>query len=105
MMGKWWVGLLVLAASAALTAGEEGFRTIFDGATSQGWILCDGKPLTKEFVQAEGLNPHGTGSYLVVHEQKHEDFVLEFDYKLTRGCNSGVFIRTSDLKDPVYTGI
>jgi hypothetical protein len=78
---------------------------IFDGTSSAGWILCDEKPLPMANVQADGLNPHGTGSYLVVHETKVGDFVLDFDYKLSKGCNSGVFVRTSDLKNPVNTGI
>ena len=51
-------------------------------------------------VQTDGLNPHGTGSYLVVHETKFGDFVLDFDYKLTKGCNSGVFIRVERLERP-----
>jgi Domain of Unknown Function (DUF1080) len=93
--------LAVLAAAAV----EKEFRVIFDGTAGTGWILCDKKPLPKDNVQPDGLNPHGTGSYLVVHETKFGDFVLEFDYKLTKGCNSGVFIRVSDLKDPVPTGI
>src|SRR6185312_13800576 len=28
-----------------------------------------------------------------------------FDYKLSKGCNSGVFLRVGDLGDPVNTGI
>jgi len=87
------------------SAADKEFRTLFDGTTGTGWMLCDKKPLPKEHVQADGLNPHGTGSYLVVHETKFADFVLDFDYKLSTGCNSGVFIRISDLGDPVNTGI
>jgi hypothetical protein len=94
------LALVILAG-----ADDRPLRLVFDGQTPKGWMLCDQKPLPKEFVQADGLNPHGTGSYLVVHEQKHGDFVLDFDYKLTRGCNSGVFIRVSNLSDPVYSGI
>jgi hypothetical protein len=93
--------LAVLVAAAA----EKEFRVIFDGTSGAGWILCDKKPLPKDHVQSDGLNPHGTGSYLVVHETQYGDFVLDFDYKLTKGCNSGVFIRTSNLNDPVNTGI
>ena len=81
--------LAVLAAAGA----EKDFRVIFDGTSGTGWVLCDKKPLPKENVQADGLNPHGTESYLVVYETKFSDFVLDFDYKLTKGCNSGVFIR------------
>ena len=99
------LGLIGLALFVVLGANDQGFRSIFDGTSGKGWILCDGKPLPKAFVQPEGLNPHGTGSYLVVHDTKAGDFVLDFDYKLTKGCNSGVFIRVSDLNDPVNTGI
>jgi hypothetical protein len=94
----------ILALMMAATAEQE-FKVIFDGKSGTGWILCDKKPLPKDNVQADGLNPHGTGSYLVVHDTTVGDFVLDFDYKLSKGCNSGVFLRTSDLKDPVNTGI
>ena len=40
-----------------------------------------------------------------MHEEKHGDFVLDFDYKLSKGCNSGVFVRVGDPKDPVNTGL
>jgi hypothetical protein len=93
-----------LAVAVAAGAQQE-FKTIFDGSTSTGWILCDKQPMPKANAQPDGLNPHGTGSYLVVHETKYSDFVLDFDYKLSKGCNSGVFIRVSDLANPVYTGI
>ena len=98
-------GLIALALAALVAADEPGFRPIYDAATGAGWMLCDQKPLPRAFVQPDGLNPHGTGSYLVVHESKFADFILDFDYKLTKGCNSGVFLRVSDLSDPVYTGI
>jgi hypothetical protein len=94
----------VLAVMMAAMAEQE-FRVIFDGISGTGWILCDKKPLPTVNVQSDGLNPHGTGSYLVVHETQVGDFVLDFDYKLSKGCNSGVFLRTSDLNNPVNTGI
>ena len=33
------------------------------------------------------------------------DFVLALDFKISKGCNSGIFIRTGSAKDPVQTGI
>jgi serine/threonine protein kinase/tetratricopeptide (TPR) repeat protein len=85
---------------------EDELRTIFDGSSAAGWMLSKGKnPLPPSHVQKDGLNPHGTGSYLVVYHEKLSDFELDFDYKLEKGCNSGVFLRVSDLADPVNTGI
>ena len=79
-------------------------RTIFDGKSPKGWMLTNGLPLDPKHVQRDGLNPHGTGSYMVVYRDKVEDFVLDFDYKLTEGCNSGVLLRVSNLNDPPNTG-
>ena len=80
-------------------------RMIFDGKSGHGWMLCNRAPLPRQNIQPDGLNPHQSGSYLVVYDQKLGDFVLDFDYKLTKGCNSGVFLRVSDLNNPVQTGI
>ncbi len=38
-------------------------------------------------------------------KEKYGDFVLDLEFKVVEGTNSGIFFRTSDLKDPVYTGI
>jgi hypothetical protein len=81
-----------------------GFTTIFDGS-SKGWFLCDGGPLPKANVQSDGLNPHGTDSYMVAYAQPIGDFELDFDYKLTKGGTAGVFVRVSDLDDPVDSGL
>jgi hypothetical protein len=80
-------------------------KRIFDGTSGQNWMLLNRKPLSRAHVERDGLNPHGTGSYMVVYQQKLADFVLDFDYKLTRGCNSGVFLRVSNLNDPINTGL
>jgi hypothetical protein len=80
-------------------------RTIFDGKDAKDWMLTSKRPVPGKHVQPDGLNPHGTGSYLVVYRQKLGDFILDFDYQLSPGCNSGVFLRVGDLDDPVTTGI
>ena len=103
---------VVLAAAStpdhrvvAPTAPPAVTTTIFDGKTGQGWMFSDRQPVPLENIQPDGLNPHGPGSRLVVYNQMLSDFVLDFDYKLTRGCNSGVFLRVGDLDDFVNTGI
>jgi len=106
MRSKMTAALLGVALAAGALGADEGFKTIFDGTSGAGWITNkDKKPLAKANVQSEGLNPHGSGGYIVVHDRPHGDFVLDFDYKLSKGCNSGVFIRVGDLKNPVYTGL
>ena len=86
---------------------DEEFHTIFDGTSGKGWILCDNfkRPVPSANIQRDGLNPRSSGAYLVVYDEKLGDFELDFDYKLARRCNSGVFLRVSDLNDPIHTGI
>ena len=38
-------------------------------------------------------------------EQTYGDFVLELEFKVATNTNSGVYLRTADRQDPVYTGI
>ena len=56
------------------------------------------------------INPHGCGGYMMIHEKTWSDFVLSLDFKISKGCNSGVFIRTFPLtprpgKDVGFNGI
>ena len=47
---------------------------------------------------------------MMIHEKTWSDFVLALDFKISKGCNSGVFIRTYPLtprpgKDVGFNGI
>ncbi len=35
---------------------------------------------------------------MMVHKKPWENFVLSLDFKISKGCNSGIFIRTFSLK-------
>ena len=98
-------------ADNALTPEEKaaGWRLLFDGKTTDGWMTSDQKtPRTP--VDQDSLNPHKSGHYMLVHTQQWSDFVLSLDFKISKGCNSGVFIHTNPLtprpgKDVGYNGI
>ena len=106
--------LLAPAAAAAdneLTAKEkdDGWVLLFDGKTLDGWMTSAGKP-SKTPVEDGSINPHKCGDYMMVHKEQWGDFVLACDFKTSRGCNSGIFIRTASLrprpgKDVGYNGI
>ena len=106
--------LSVLSAFAAdnrLTPEEKraGWLLLFDGQTLNGWMTSEGKPSRKP-VEDGCINPHGCGHYMMVHTQQWSDFVLALDFKITKGCNSGIFVRTASLtpqpgKDVGYNGI
>ena len=80
------------SAWPCLGRGRGGRRRAQDDlrrTSAKGWITNNGQTLPKANVQADGLNPHGSGGYIVVHEKPHGDFVLDFDYKLSQGVQLG----------------
>src|SRR5688572_2534033 len=87
-----------VAADNSLTEQEkkDGWVLLFDGRTLDGWMTSNSKP-SKRPVEDGSLNPHKCGGYMLVHEKQWGDFTLSLDFKLSKGCNSGVFVRTASL--------
>jgi len=102
--------LLASSASAAdnqLSADEQadGWVLLFNGDDLGGWKNNDGKPVAAK-IEDGAINVHGTGGYLLVYDQPFGDFDFKCDVKMSQPeCNSGVFVRTGDLADPVNTGL
>jgi hypothetical protein len=99
------------AADNELTAREkeDGWVLLFDGKTLDGWMTSSQQP-SKTPVEDGCINPHKCGGYMMVHEKQWDNFVLSCDFKISKGCNSGIFVRTSPLtprpgKDVGYNGI
>ncbi|MBX3444774.1 MAG: DUF1080 domain-containing protein [Planctomyces sp.] len=116
---------LLLAALAATAADESasapapntltdaeraaGWKLLFDGKSTDGWISIKGAPLPASHVQDGALNPHPC-NYMLVYERPLKDYVLSLDFKISPKCNSGVFIRTHSLtprpgRDVGFNGI
>ena len=119
----WWVAVAVLIqavdpgpahgeeADNALSAEEkkDGWLLLFDGKSLDGWQTSSGQP-SKVPVEDGCINPHGSGGYMMIHQKTWANFVLSLDFKISKGCNSGVFIRTYPLtprpgKDVGFNGI
>jgi Domain of Unknown Function (DUF1080) len=99
------------AAENVLTPREkaEGWRLLFDGKSLEGWLTSSGKA-SRVPVEEGCINPHGCGGYMMVPRGDWSDFVLALDFKISPGCNSGVFVRTFPLtprpgKDVGYNGL
>ncbi len=111
------LGLWQCSASAAdsrdnlLTEREkqEGWILLFDGKSLDGWMTSSEKPSQRE-VEDHSINPRKCGGYMMIHDQVWSDFVLSLDFKIAKGTNSGVFVRTYPLtprpgKDVGFNGI
>ena len=85
-------------AQNELTDSERnsGWLLLFDGKTLDGWMTSESKP-SKRPVKDGCINPHRCGHYMMVHTQQWSNFVLALDFKISPGCNSGIFVRTASL--------
>ncbi len=87
----------------------EGWETLFNGNDLSGWLTGE----NNKFVVEDGAltvkreNPDGQEHNLdyLWTEERYGDFILELEAKVIDGTNSGVFFRTDDIMDPVYTGL
>jgi hypothetical protein len=85
---------------------------LFDGKTLNGWTICkhDGTKVAIEnsaWSVEDGVI-HCTGDeskdYWLASNEKYDNFALRMDYKITKGTNSGIFLRSPGLDRPAYTG-
>lgn len=86
----------------SLAMDKEGFYILFDGDSFKGWrgfgkdsvpdvwIISDG---CLEYDKAPGCTK---GDIIFDHE--FEDFELRFDWKVTKGANSGMFIHAREIE-------
>jgi len=107
-----WTALAAAAADAARAGKkkppEAGFVSLFGGKDLSGWIVGPEKSwVVEEGVIALKRDMDGKEHNLdyLWTKEPYGDFILELEFKVPPNANSGVFLRTSDLKDPVYTGI
>lgn len=99
---------LSLAADNELSEQEkkDGWVLLFDGKSSDGWVSDkSGQPVNAANIKDGEFNSFKSGGYVPYYsKQKFSDFTVAMDFKVSKGCNSGVFIRVADPKNPVQTG-
>ncbi len=88
---------------------RAGWLLLFDGKTHAGWMNSD-RTVPRTPVEGGLLNPHKAGHYMLVHTQQWDNFVASVDFKISKGCNSGIFVRTFSLtprpgKDIGFNGL
>jgi hypothetical protein len=87
---------------------EEGFVPMFDGKTLEGWQTTGNWVVEDDGVVTLKPRPGEKGwqrydAYLTT-ERKYKDFVLDLEFKIGKGGNSGVFLRVGDRMSQVDTG-
>jgi hypothetical protein len=101
-----WASSSLLAADNQLTDAEkaEGWQLLFNGSDVSGWKCNNGKPPADTVLEDGTLVPYKSGGYVLIYDKQFADFILKCEVKMPEHCNSGVFFRIGDPKDPVQTG-
>lgn len=96
-----------------LTEAEiaDGWELLFDGETLNGWRDYNGDSLTMPWTVVDGcIQAAGDGSDLtgyIVTDRKFDNFILDWDWKLGHGGNSGMLYHVVEnpyFKVPYVTG-
>ena len=99
--------LLCLPAFAADDAPAnkppKGFTALFNGKDLTGWKVHNGK-LESWDVEKGILFVKGGGGWLMT-EKEYANFELRLEFKVPKGGNSGVALRSPMKGDPAYTGM
>jgi hypothetical protein len=94
------------AADNELSEAEKkaGWKLLFNGKDLTGWKCNNGKPVATP-VENGSIVPYKSGGYIVMHEDTFDNFVLKCDVRWENPrCNSGIFFRIENPKNPVHTG-
>ncbi|MDR1384100.1 MAG: DUF1080 domain-containing protein [Planctomycetaceae bacterium] len=102
---------LVLASASAFAADNEltpnekadGWLLLFNGKDYTDWKNNNGAPIAAQ-VEDGCIQTYKCGGYILTYDKEFSNFVLKCDVKMSEPCNSGIFLRMENLKDPVNTG-
>jgi len=84
----------------AMSLGAEEWKSLFDGKTLNGWIQRNGKAkYTVEDGMIVGTTVLNTPNSFLCTEKNYTDFILEIDFLVEPGMNSGIQIRSHSFKN------
>lgn len=95
--------LLVVGSTAAGSEGlEEGFVSLCDGTTLNGWTTADGKPVTTGWVAEDGVLTRVSRGGSIFSIKEYGDFDLRFEWRIASRGNSGVKYRVRFYERGVF---
>ena len=92
--------LLLLFVFCASVVSAQNWEPLFNGKNLSGWKKLNGKAEYKVVDGAiVGISKMGTPNTFLATKKTYGDFILEFDFKVDDGLNSGVQLRSESKKD------
>lgn len=95
--------LVVSPAQSDEVKPPEGFTALFNGSDLSGWKATGKMDVWKADKGAIAVEKGGGGWLLT--EKEFSDFELRLEFKMSKGANSGVALRTPTEGDPAYVGM
>jgi len=104
------LGIACLALIVSPALGDEGFTPLFpDDGQPKGWLVRawddlgrDAGPGSEWSVKDGVLSAGDRRGTWLMSEKEYDDFILEFEIKLTERGNSGVALRAPLTGDPAF---
>ena len=104
---KWPANLIVAGVFTCMTIGialagedKEKWVDLFDGKTLNGWVQRGGKANYRaEDGAIVGSTVPNTPNSFLCTEKNYSNFILEMDFKVDKGLNSGMQIRSNSLPE------
>jgi hypothetical protein len=90
-----------IAAPPLPAPDQDGFISLFNGTDLTGWMGSTGGYAVEEGVMV--CLEKGGGTLLTMH--RFGDFVLRFDFRMPKGANNGLAIRSPAQGNPAYDGM
>lgn len=91
--------ITAIAALFILPATAQEWKSLFNGKNLSGWTQKNGKAEYKvEDGAIVGYTKMNTANSFLCTKKKYGNFILEFQFKITDGLNSGVQLRSESLK-------
>lgn len=93
---------MMLVALGGWASEQEGMTPLFNGENLDGWVQHGGEAeYTVEDGMIVGTSVPNTPNSFLCTEQTYSDFILELDFKVDDGLNSGVQIRSNVYDEPI----
>jgi len=100
MMKKIVITAMVAIVTISAWAQEPKWENLFNGRNLRGWEKLNGTAEYKiEDNAIVGISKMNTPNTFLATKKMYSDFILEFEFKVDDGLNSGVQFRSNSLKD------
>jgi hypothetical protein len=93
--------IFVMSISAIAASPDDGWKNLFDGKDLNGWVQHGGHAkYTVEDGEIVGTSVPKTENSFLCTTRNYSDFILELEFNVQNGLNSGVQIRSECFDEP-----